>query len=99
MEVIAPKPGIRVQVQFKAGSLERISLFSSPEFSLDCPSAQIEPFRAWLKAYSQGQFIPFPLPLPCDTFQGHVLRFLKTIPWGSVCSYKDVAKAVSSPRA
>jgi O-6-methylguanine DNA methyltransferase len=161
MEIIARSPGIRVQVQFKAGSLERISLFSSPEFSLDCPSAHIEPFRAWLKAYSQGQFISLPLPrrqlqnsppqknrpfesfclpttkpyspeyvlgggvqaawrprqtdskssillgrgvlqlppIPIDTFQGDVLRFLQTIPWGSVCSYKDVAKAVGSPRA
>jgi O-6-methylguanine DNA methyltransferase len=99
MEVIAPKPGIRVQILFKAGSLERISLFSSPEFSLDCPSDQMEPFRAWLKAYSQGQFITLPLPISRDTFQGDVLRFLQTIPWGSVCSYKDVAKAVGSPRA
>ncbi len=99
MEVIGSGPSIRVQVHYKAGSLERISLFSSPKFSLECPSAQIDPFRTWLKAYSQGQFIPFPLPLPGDTFQGDVLRFLQTIPWGSVCSYKDVAKAVGSPRA
>lgn len=102
MELISTRPGIRVQVHFKAGSLERISLFSSPELSLDtqfCPQDQVELFRAWLKAYSQGQFIPLALPLPSDTFQGDVLRFLQTIEWGSVCSYKDVAKAVGSPRA
>jgi O-6-methylguanine DNA methyltransferase len=102
MEVISAKPGIRVQVQVKAGSLVRISLFSSPEFSFDtqfCPHDQADTFRAWLKAYSQGQFIPLDLPLPSSTFQGDVLRFLQTIPWGSVCSYKDVAKAVGSPRA
>ena len=99
MEVIGAGPGIRVQIHLKAGSLERISLFSSPEFSLDCPSKPIAPFRAWLKAYSQGQTLPFSLPLPSGTFQGDVLRFLQTIPWGSVCSYQDVAKGVGSPRA
>src|ERR1700719_3299367 len=100
MEIIGSGPGIRVQVHYKAGSLERISLFSSPKFSLDCPSAHVEPFRAWLKAYSQGLLSIIPsLPLLSDTFQGDVLRFLQTIPWGSVCSYKDVAKAVGSPRA
>lgn len=96
MEVIAARPGIRVQIHFKGGSLQRITLFSSPEFILDTPQA--EPFRAWLKAYSQGESIPLSLPLP-NTFQGDVLRFLQTIPWGSVCSYKDVAKGVGSPRA
>ena len=102
MEIISARPGIRVQVYFKAGSLERISLFSSPELSLDpqfCPEEHLGTFRAWLKAYSQGQFIQLDLPLPSGTFQGDVLRFLQTIPWGSVCSYKDVAKAVGSPRA
>lgn len=54
---------------------------------------------AWLQAYSQGQFLAFPLPLAQDTFQGDVLRFLQTIPWGAVCSYQDVAKGVGSPRA
>jgi O-6-methylguanine DNA methyltransferase len=102
MVIIDTKPGIRVQVHFKAGSLERISLFSALDFSLDpqfCPPDQLETFITWLQAYSQGQFIPLPLPLPRDTFQGDVLRFLQTIPWGSVCSYKEVAKAVGSPRA
>lgn len=102
MEVISARPGIRVQIHFKAGSLERIRLFSSSKLSLDpqfCPQDQLETFRTWLMAYSQGRSIPLDLPLPSDTFQGDVLRFLQTIPWGSVCSYQDVAKAVGSPRA
>ena len=99
MEIIGAGPGIRVQIHFKAGSLARVSLFSSPEFSLDCSSDQSAPFRAWLKAYSQGQILPFSLPILPGTFQGDVLRFLQTIPWGSVCSYQDVAKGVGSPRA
>ncbi len=99
MVIIAPKPGIRVQAHFKAGSLARISLFSSQDLSLDCPQDQMGPLTTWLKAYAQGQFLPFSLPLPQGTFQGDVLRFLQTIPWGSVCSYQDVAKGVGSPRA
>jgi O-6-methylguanine DNA methyltransferase len=100
MVIIAAKPGIRVQAHFKAGSLARISLFSSKNLSLDCPlQDQSGPLIAWLQAYSQGQYLAFPLPLAQDTFQGAVLRFLQTIPWGSVCSYQDVAKGVGSPRA
>ena len=99
MVIISAKPGIRVQAHFKAGSLARISLFSSQNLSLDCPQDDMGDLIAWLKAYSQGQFLAFPLPLAHDTFQGDVLRFLQTIPWGSVFSYKDVAKAVGSPRA
>ena len=99
---IAESPGIRVQVHFKAGSLQRISLFSSPDFSLDpqfCPPDQVEVFTAWMHAYAKGKTIPMHLPLPHDTFRGDVLRFLLTIPRGSVCSYQEVAKSVGSPRA
>jgi len=100
MVIIGAKPGIRVTVQFKAGSLVRISLFSSPDFSLEgCPQEEIETYKAWLQAYAQGQDILLPVSLPKNTFQGNVLRFLQTIPRGSVCSYKDVAKGVGSPRA
>jgi len=103
MEVIALRPGIRVQIHFKASSLERISLFSSPNFSLDCSldcsRDQIAPFKAWLMAYSQGKNLPFSFPLPKASFQGDVLRYLQTIPWGSVCSYQEVAKSVGNPRA
>ncbi|HEX4839669.1 MAG TPA: methylated-DNA--[protein]-cysteine S-methyltransferase [Rhabdochlamydiaceae bacterium] len=103
MEIIALRPGIRVQIHFKGDSLERISLFSSPDFSLDCPiepsGDQIAPFKAWLMAYSQGKNLPFSLPLGKSSFQGDVLRYLQTIPWGSVCSYQEVAKSVGNPRA
>jgi len=102
MVVISTTPGIRVQVRFKAGSLERISLFVSDRFSLDpqlCPKEQIEIFTSWLQAYALGKFSPIPLPLPLNTFQGDVLRFLQTIPMGSVFSYKEVAQAVGSPQA
>jgi len=99
MEIIALRPGIRVQIHFKAGSLERITLFSSPDFSLDCPPDQAAPFKAWLKAYAQGKNLPFSLPLGKTSFQGDVLRYLQTIPWGSVYSYQEVAKSVGNPRA
>lgn len=100
--LIAKDPGIRVQVHFKAGSLQRISLFSSPSFSLDpqfCPTDQVEIFATWMLAYAEGKNLPLSLPLPRDTFRGDVLRFLQTIPRGSVCTYQEVAKSVGSPRA
>ncbi|HEX2580034.1 MAG TPA: MGMT family protein [Rhabdochlamydiaceae bacterium] len=105
MEIIDCGPGIRVQIHF-THTFERITLSSSPTFSLDCPPDQIAPFKAWLTAYAlggKGQDLPFSLPLPLPllrgTFQGDVLRFLQTIPRGSVCSYQEVAKSVGSPRA
>ncbi len=99
---IAHKPGIRVQAHSKPGSLTRVRLFSSPRFTLDtefCDKDQIEALTAWLKAYAKRKPIPFPLSLHQDTFQGDVLRFLMTIPMGTVLSYQDVAKALGSPRA
>ena len=100
MVIIAAKPGIRVKLQFEAGSLRRISLFSSPNFCLEsCPEDPIEPYMIWLQAYAQGHDIPLSLPLSQNSFQSEVLRFLQTIPLGSVCSYKDVAKGVGRPLA
>jgi O-6-methylguanine DNA methyltransferase len=95
MVAIPLKPGIRVQAHYKADSLSRISLFSSPRFIFEGDEA----LTAWLKAYVERKTTPFPLPLPKDTFQGDVLRFLQTIPLGAVMSYQEVAKAVGSPRA
>jgi len=102
MVVISLKPGIRVQVHFQAGSLQRISLFSSSDFVFDpqfCPPDQAKILMDWLYAYAQGKSLPLSLPLPQNTFQGDVLRFLQTIPRGSVCSYQDVARGVGRPRA
>lgn len=102
MILISSKPGIRVQVQWKADSLIRVSLFPSPRFTLDaehCPKAQVEIFEAWLKDYSRKKWSSLPLPMTKGTFQQDVLRCLQAIPWGAVMSYKEVAQAVGSPRA
>lgn len=102
MILISSKPGIRVQVHCKAGSLIRVSLFSDSSFMLDpefCSKDQIEIFETWLKNYSQKKWTSLPLPMPRGTFQEDVLRCLQAIPWGSVLSYKEVAEAVGSPRA
>ncbi|MBS0648705.1 MAG: MGMT family protein [Verrucomicrobia bacterium] len=100
--IIGSKPGIRVQLHYEAGSLERVSLSPSRNFSLDpgsCPKDQVEIFVTWLKNYSQKKWSSMPLPLAGNTFQGEVLRFLQKIPLGSVLSYKEVAQGVGSPRA
>jgi O-6-methylguanine DNA methyltransferase len=102
MVEIALEPGIRVQPLTKAGSLLRISLFSSPRFTLDtegCDPKLIQALTAWLKSYAARKPTRFPLSLTSDSFQGDVLRFLQTIPLGTVLSYQEVAKAVGSPRA
>jgi methylated-DNA-[protein]-cysteine S-methyltransferase len=101
---ISAKPGIRVQAVTKAGSLQRVSLFSSKSFSFDsefCEPALIDSVVSWLKGYANGQPFPFPdliKSLP-SSFRKEVLNFLMTIPWGRVVSYQDVAKGAGSPRA
>ena len=50
------------------------------------------------RAYFQGKLIAFDIPIPAfeDTFTGHVLKFVHTIPYGVTVSYKDVAFGLNS---
>jgi methylated-DNA-[protein]-cysteine S-methyltransferase len=54
-----------------------------------------------LSAYLRGELISFTLPLaPAGTpFMRRVWAHLRTLPYGSTASYRDVAEAVGSPRA
>jgi len=99
---IASKPGIRVTVEIEAGALKRVSLKPSKTFSLECSSKDpkvVQPVMNWLKAYAKGKAPIFPLPLSKDSFRDTVLRFLQTIPHGTVFTYKEVAEGVNNPRA
>lgn len=54
-----------------------------------------------LQEYFEGDRKTFDLPLaPAGTdFQLRVWRALQTIPWGRVCSYADIARAIDKPTA
>lgn len=57
--------------------------------------------EAQLQEYFVGQRKTFDLPLAAEgtEFQLTVWRALQTIPWGSVCSYADIARAINKPTA
>jgi methylated-DNA-[protein]-cysteine S-methyltransferase len=63
-----------------------------------------EPFincQAQLTAYFKGDLQQFEIPLlPKGTvFQLQILHQLQQIPYGTTCSYMDVARAMGSPKA
>jgi len=57
--------------------------------------------HAQLKAYLEGKLRVFSLPLAPDgtLFQLNVWKALCDIPYGTTVSYKDIAAAVSNPKA
>ncbi len=59
------------------------------------------PVKAQLQSYFRGELTRFDLPLaPVGTpFQLKVWDALKTIPYGKLVSYKDIAESVGSPKA
>jgi len=89
---------IKIKVQLKGDSIERVTLFHSPKLSLEMNGTN-RALQKWFEEYSKGKWTPFPLNIPITTFRDRVLRFLQTIPSGSVLSYQEVAKATGSPRA
>lgn len=56
--------------------------------------------EAELAEYFAGKRITFELPLSLagTPFQQAVWKALQTIPYGTVCSYQDIAKQVGSPK-
>lgn len=57
--------------------------------------------RRQLQAYFSGEHQPFDMPLaPSGTdFQLQVWRALQAIPYGTVCSYADIARRIDRARA
>jgi methylated-DNA-[protein]-cysteine S-methyltransferase len=92
-----------------AGDEEGLSVIGFPEGSMrrdpDPRWVQAEePFaeaKRQLNAYFDGSLQEFSLPLkPSGTeFQRAVLNELRRIPYGTTCSYGDVAKRIGRPKA
>jgi methylated-DNA-[protein]-cysteine S-methyltransferase len=59
------------------------------------------PLKAQLRAYFKGELKQFDLPLaPVGTaFQLKVWEALKTIPYGTLATYKSIAEAIGNPKA
>ncbi|EHB47907.1 MULTISPECIES: tRNA epoxyqueuosine(34) reductase QueG [Paenibacillus] len=63
--------------------------------------ARLAPVTDQLKRYFAGELKEFTLPLDMrgTSFQLQVWEALKSIPYGTVCSYKDIAESIGRPKA
>lgn len=63
--------------------------------------ARLAPAITQLKQYFSGERKEFDLPLDLrgTSFQLQVWEALKSIPYGTMCSYKDVAESIGRPKA
>jgi methylated-DNA-[protein]-cysteine S-methyltransferase len=98
--VIASHPKVGVKVITQGDTIERITLFLSPQFTLLCPSKKVaDKLAPWLNAYASHKWSPFPLSLPKTPFAKKATSYLQNTPLGTVLSYKELAKAIGHPGA
>ena len=62
------------------------------------------PFRDWIRALEQHlegvrPELDLPLDIRATAFQARVWRYLQSIPYGSVRSYREIAEAIGQPSA
>jgi O-6-methylguanine DNA methyltransferase len=99
---IASHPQVGVKVLTRGDTIQRITLFLSTEFVLECPSKNLQDsLLPWLKNYAQrGKWSPFSLPAYHKTlFAQKTASYLQSIPPGRVVSYKELAESIGHPRA
>ncbi|MFA9274067.1 MAG: methylated-DNA--[protein]-cysteine S-methyltransferase [Candidatus Aquirickettsiella gammari] len=73
-----------------------------PAWQLDPNDGVLLRTAQQLDAYFAGELQSFDLPLDCTqgtAFQQEVWQALRTIPYGSVCSYAAVARQIGRPKA
>lgn len=98
--IIASHPKVGLKVLCNEGDIERITLFLSPKFTLDCSSKKVrDALIPWLKNYADHKWASFPLPPFKTPFAQKAANFLQTIPPGKLLSYKELAEAIGHPLA
>ena len=82
------------------GAITRVTWTQLPKEYLQEETALIAECRNQLEEYFAGKRKTFDLPLaPKGTdFQQKVWSALQEIPYGEVCTYKDIAAAVGNPK-
>jgi methylated-DNA-[protein]-cysteine S-methyltransferase len=72
-----------------------------PGSAIEAADAVLERTAGQLQQYFAGRRRQFDLPLaPVGTaFQRAVWKALRAIPWGALCSYADIARAIDRPTA
>ncbi|MEP4890954.1 MAG: methylated-DNA--[protein]-cysteine S-methyltransferase [Aliiglaciecola sp.] len=90
------------QLEICANSREVVSIyFSDPQQGTYPSNAITKEALAQLKAYFARKLTRFELPLAAQgtAFQHQVWQALATIPYGSTCSYADIANQLQNPKA
>lgn len=96
--IVATAQGRLVGLWFADGA-HLPSLDLCPRIS---PNALMQRVQAQLKGYLAGQRTAFDLPLALTggtAFQNQVWQTLATLPFGSTCSYGELAARIGRPRA
>ncbi|NRQ44517.1 methylated-DNA--[protein]-cysteine S-methyltransferase [Rheinheimera sp. YQF-2] len=88
-----------VQISATDHGISAISFVTTPRLAV--PSALTERAATQLLAYFAGTLTQFDLPLAAQgtTFQHQVWRELCNVPFGTTCSYGDIARAISNIKA
>ena len=93
----------RFRLEEKGGALTRAALLppGTPEVGVSQPSPLLQEAERQLQAYLSGRLRDFDLPVsPQGTpFQREVWAALRTIGWGELRSYGEVAHAIGRPKA
>lgn len=102
-KTLAPYPHIAVQVLFKNGQIELVTLESAKAFVVQFygDKGSEEPIIQWLLQYSQGKRAPS-LPFSWKkrtSFMHDTLEAMQRIPFGECKSYAEIAEEIGNPRA
>ncbi len=98
VQYVATSLGI-FKIEANHDGIVELSLVSSSND--DKPNYHTNLAKQQLLQYLKGERVDFSVPLVLQTteFQKKVYDYLITIPYGSVCSYKDVAVAIGHEKA
>lgn len=82
-------------------ALEKWASRHFPKFSLSNDEPKLAPYITQLNEYFQGHRQTFDLPLDLHgtDWQQSVWRALTKIPYGTTCSYADIAREINRPQA
>ncbi|WP_218080283.1 methylated-DNA--[protein]-cysteine S-methyltransferase [Anthocerotibacter panamensis] len=83
------------------GPLETALRTEYPTALLHREEGPLHPWIAALLDYLNGQTTQLdqPVDVPATAFQERVWEYLRTIPYGSTCSYSAIARALGQPTA
>jgi O-6-methylguanine DNA methyltransferase len=99
---LALEPLICVHFACQASTIHTISFSSSSAFSYVISGADAlleKQLVNWLLAYTQKKTLPFDMHIDASDFRFKVFNYLRSIPFGVVKSYKQVAEAIKHPNA